>query len=76
MDEFDRQINFNSLKKSETSSPAAIAIKTNLIVGSVLDDFKKSTTSLHIYILWLSLAAQDDEMDSSNFSDLFRSLNT
>jgi hypothetical protein len=51
MDESGRQINFNNLKKSETSLPTAIAIKTILITGSVLDDFKKSTTSLQIYTL-------------------------
>jgi hypothetical protein len=33
------------------SSSTSIAIKTSLIVGSVLDDFKKSTTSLQIYSL-------------------------
>jgi hypothetical protein len=27
------------------------------------------------YILWFSLAAQYDEMGSSDFNDLFRSLN-
>jgi hypothetical protein len=51
MYESNRQINFNSLKKSETSLPAAIAIKTSPITGSVLDDFKKSTTLLQIYTL-------------------------
>jgi hypothetical protein len=77
MDESDRQINCNSLKKSVTSLSAAIralgsplgphpesdlatdlysvntpiAIKTSPIVGSVLDDFKKSTTSLQRYTL-------------------------
>jgi hypothetical protein len=51
MDESDHQININSLKKAATSLPAAIAIKTNLIAGSVLDDFKKSITSLQIYTL-------------------------
>jgi hypothetical protein len=51
MDESDRQINFNSLKKSAISLPVEIAIKTSPITGSVLDDFKKSTTSLQIYIL-------------------------
>jgi hypothetical protein len=51
MDESYREINFNNLKKSETSLPAAIAIKTSLIAGSVLDDFKKSTISLQIYTL-------------------------
>jgi hypothetical protein len=51
MDESDRQINFKSLKKSVTSLPAVIAIKMSPIVGSVLDDFKKSTTSLQIYTL-------------------------
>jgi hypothetical protein len=77
MDESDRQINFNNLKKSATSLSAAIgalgsplgpypesdlkidiysgstpiAIKMSSIIGSVLDDFKKSTTSLQIYTL-------------------------
>jgi hypothetical protein len=72
MDESDRQISFNSLKKFVTSLSAAIgvlgsplgphlerdlktdlysgstpiAIKTSPITRSVLDDFKKSTTSL------------------------------
>jgi hypothetical protein len=77
MDEFDRQINFNSLKKSVISLSVAIealgsplgphpesdiekdlysastpiAIKTSPVAGPVLDDFKKSTTSLQIYTL-------------------------
>jgi hypothetical protein len=51
MDESDHQINFNILKKSKTSPPAAIAINKNLITGSVLDGFKKSTTLLQIYTL-------------------------
>jgi hypothetical protein len=77
MDESDRQINFNSLKKSATllsasigvlgsplgphpesdletdqySGSTPIAIKMSPIAGSVLDDFKKSTTSLQIYTL-------------------------
>jgi hypothetical protein len=77
MDEFDRQINYNSLKKSTTSllavigalgSPlgphlesdlvtnlysdsTSIAIKTSPITVSVLDDFKKSTTSLQRYTM-------------------------
>jgi hypothetical protein len=51
MDESNRQINFNSLKKSKTSLPALIAIKMNPIAGSVPDDFKKSTTLLQIYTL-------------------------
>jgi hypothetical protein len=33
MDEFDPQINFNNLKKSVTSLPAVIAIKTSPITG-------------------------------------------
>jgi hypothetical protein len=33
------------------SGSTPIAIKTSPIVGSVLDDFKKSTTSLQIYTL-------------------------
>jgi hypothetical protein len=77
MDESDRQINYNSLKKSATSLSAAIgamgsplgthpksdleidlysdstpiAIKMSPIARSVLDDFKKSTTSIQIYTL-------------------------
>jgi hypothetical protein len=51
MDESYREINFNNLKKSETSLPTAIVIKTSPIAGSVLDDFKKSTISLQIYTL-------------------------
>jgi hypothetical protein len=77
MDESDCQINYNSLKKSATSLSVAIevlgsalgphpesdiitdlysvstpiAIKTSSIAGSVLDDFKKSTTSLQRYTL-------------------------
>jgi hypothetical protein len=77
MDESDCQINFNSLKKFVTSLTVAIgalssalgphsgsdletdlysgstpiAIKTSPIVGSVLVNFKKSTTSIQIYTL-------------------------
>jgi hypothetical protein len=77
MDESDCQINFNSLKKFVTSLTAVIgalgsalgphsesdleadlyfgstpiAIKTSPIVGSVLVNFKKSTTSIQIYTL-------------------------
>jgi hypothetical protein len=54
------------------SDSTPIAINMSLIAGSVLYDFKKSTS--YRYILWLSLAAQYDEMGSSDFSDLFRSL--
>jgi hypothetical protein len=51
MDESDPQINFNSLKKFATSLSVAIAIKMSSITRSVLDDFKKPTTSLQIYTL-------------------------
>jgi hypothetical protein len=55
------------------SGSTPIAIKMIPIAGSVLDDFKKSTTSLQRYTL-AQLAVQYVEMSSSDFSDLFRSL--
>jgi hypothetical protein len=56
-------------------SSTPIAIKTSPIAGSVLDDLKK-LQHRYRYILCLSLAAQYDEMGSSDFSDLLKSLNT
>jgi hypothetical protein len=57
------------------SGSTPIAIKMSPITGSVLDDFK-NLQHRYRYILWLSLTAQCDEMGSSDFNDLFRSLNT
>jgi hypothetical protein len=49
MDEFDRQINFNSLKKFATSLPAAIAIMDEFDRQINFNSLKKSAT-------WLSAA--------------------
>jgi hypothetical protein len=136
MEKSDRQINFNSLKKSATSLSAAIGalgsplgphlesdIVTDLYPNSTsianmdrsgcqisFNSFNKSTISLSAAIEalgsplgpnpesdletdiysgstpiaikmssiagWLSLVANYDEMGSSDFSDLFRLLNT
>jgi hypothetical protein len=46
MDESDRQINFNSLKKSVTSLPAAIAIMDESDHHINFNSLKKSVTSL------------------------------
>jgi hypothetical protein len=46
MDESDRQINFNRLKKSATSLPAAIAIMGESDRQTNFNSLKKSTTSL------------------------------
>jgi hypothetical protein len=50
MDESNRQINFNNLKKSTTSLPAVIAImdKTNCQIN--FNSLKKSATSLSVVI--------------------------
>jgi hypothetical protein len=46
MDEFDRQINFNSLKKSASSLPAVIAIMDESDRQINFNNLKKSVTSL------------------------------
>jgi hypothetical protein len=46
MDEFDHQINFNSLKKSVTSLLAVIAIMDEFDCHINFNSLKKSTTSL------------------------------
>jgi hypothetical protein len=46
MDEFDRQINFNNLKKSVTSLPVAIAIMDESDHQINFNSLKKSVTSL------------------------------
>jgi hypothetical protein len=50
MDEFIRQINFNNLKKSATSLPAAIAIMDESNHQINFNSLKKSTTSLSVVI--------------------------
>jgi hypothetical protein len=50
MDEFDHQINFNSLKKSVTSFPAAIAIMDESDCQINFNSLKKSATSLSTVI--------------------------
>jgi hypothetical protein len=50
MDEFDRQINFNSLKKSATSLPAAIDIMDEFDRQINFNSLKKSVTSLSAVI--------------------------
>jgi hypothetical protein len=50
MDESDRQINFNTLKKSVTSLPAAIAIMDEFDRQINFNSLKKSTTSLSVTI--------------------------
>jgi hypothetical protein len=50
MDEFDRQINFNSLKKSASSLPAAIVIMDESDRQINFNSLKKSVTSLSAVI--------------------------
>jgi hypothetical protein len=50
MDESDRQINFNSLKKSVTSLPAAIAIMDESDRQINFNSLKKIVTSLSVAI--------------------------
>jgi predicted deacylase len=54
MDKSDRQINFNSLKKSVTSLPAAIAIIDEFDRQINFNSLKKSVTSLSAAIEALS----------------------
>jgi hypothetical protein len=54
MDEFDHQINFNSLKKSVTSLLAVIAIIDEFDCHINFNSLKKSTTSLSAAIGALS----------------------
>jgi hypothetical protein len=84
MDRSGCQISFNSLNKSTISLSAAIEalgsplgpnpesdLETNIYSGSTPIAIKMSSIAG-----WLSLVANYDEMGSSDFSDLFRSLNT
>jgi hypothetical protein len=84
MDRSGCQISFNSLNKSTISLSAAIEA-----LGSPLGPNPESDLETNIYSVstpiaikmssiagWLSLVANYDEMGSSDFSDMFRSLNT
>jgi hypothetical protein len=55
MDESDRQINFNSLKKYATSLPVVIAIMDESDHQINFNSLKKSTTSLSAVIGALAL---------------------
>jgi hypothetical protein len=50
MNESDRQINFNSLKKSTTSLPTAIAIMDESVHQINFNSLRKSATSLSAVI--------------------------
>jgi hypothetical protein len=50
MNESDRQINFNSIKKSAISLPAAIAIMDESVHQINFNSLRKSTTSLSAVI--------------------------
>jgi hypothetical protein len=50
MDESDRKVNFNSLKKSTTSLPAVIAIMDEFDHQINFNCLKKSVTSLSVTI--------------------------
>jgi hypothetical protein len=65
MDESDRQINFNSLKKSTTSLPAAIAIMDEFDCQINFNSLKKSATSLSAVI-----GALDSPLGPHTESDL------
>jgi hypothetical protein len=84
MDESNHQINFNSLKKSVISLSAVIEALSSSLgphpeSDLITDQYSGSTPTIiktGPIARWLSLIAQYDEMDSFDFSDLFRSLNT
>jgi hypothetical protein len=69
MDESDRQINFNSLKKSATSLPAAIAIMNESDRQINFNNLKKSATSLPAVI-----AIMDESDRQINFNRLKKSV--
>jgi hypothetical protein len=68
MDEFDRQINFNSLKKSVTSLPAVIAIMDESDRQINFNSFKKSMTSFPA-----AIAIMDESNHQINFNSLKKS---
>jgi hypothetical protein len=68
MDEFDHQINFNSLKKSVTSFPAVIAIMDESDRQINFNSLKKSVTSL-----LAAIAIMDEFNHQINFNSLKKS---
>jgi hypothetical protein len=70
MDESDRQINFNSLKKSTTSLPAAIAIMDESDCQINFNILKKSTTSLSVAIRALG-SPLGPHLESDLVTDLY-----
>jgi hypothetical protein len=68
MDEFDHQINFNSLKKYVTSLPAAIAIMDESDCQINFNSLKKYATSLPVVI-----AIMDESDRQINFNSLKKS---
>jgi hypothetical protein len=69
MDESDRQINFNSLKKSVTSLPAAIVIIDEFDRQINFNSLKKSATSLSV-----AIGALDSPLEPHTESDLVTDL--
>jgi hypothetical protein len=65
MDEFDRQINFNNLKKSVTSLPAVIAIMDESDRQINFNSLKKFATSLSA-----AIGALGSPLGSHPYSDL------
>jgi hypothetical protein len=70
MDESDRQINFNSLKKSVTSLPAVIAIMDESDHQINYNSLKKSMTSLSVAIGALS-SPLETHPESDLVTDLY-----
>jgi hypothetical protein len=71
MDESDRQINFNILKKSVTSLPTAIAIMDESDCQINFNSLKKSATSLPA-----AIAIMDESDHQINFNNLKKSANS
>jgi hypothetical protein len=70
MDESDRQINFNSLKKSTTSLSAAIAIMGESDHQIKFNSLKKSVTSLSAVIETLG-SPLGPHLESNLVTDLY-----
>jgi hypothetical protein len=70
MDEFDHQINFNSLKKSVTSLPVAIAIMDESNHQINFNSLKKSVTSLSAVIGALG-SPLEPHLESDLVTDLY-----
>jgi hypothetical protein len=69
MDEFDHQINFNSLKKSATSLPVALAIMDESDCQINFNNLKKSVTSLPA-----AITIMDESDRQINFNGLKKSV--